>query len=107
MDQSRDKDLPILVFLSRLEKSIGSSGFVVTDHWENDLTAIGVSSPNDADILAYVSCFNKVEGHYNYELELPAVPATEMPYTVAGRGSDVPLDELIRIVTVHLAQTRK
>jgi hypothetical protein len=96
-----EKDAAIHAVLNRLWARLGADAFVVTDHWDADLYAIGISSPHNRGVLVYISCYGTQPGRYGYELELPA-QTDAPPYQVAGRSSDVSFEELARVVADHL-----
>lgn len=96
-----EKDATIHAALEQLWARLGSDAFVVTDHWDSDLCAIGISSPRNRGVLVFISCYGNQPGRYGYELELPA-QTDDFPYQVAGRASDVSFEELARVVAHHL-----
>lgn len=106
MKASLDKSPALLDVLRRLRERLGDDAFVIADHWELDLDAIGIASPHDPRYLIYVSVYREPLGCFNYECEIPAAEASEMPYEVQGRGSGVSFDALAGIVERHLALAR-
>jgi hypothetical protein len=96
-----EKDAAIHAVLNHLWARLGPEAFVVTDHWDTDLSAIGISSPHNRGVLVYISCYGNQSGRYGYELELPAL-TDDFPYQVAGRSSDVSFEELARVIAAHL-----
>jgi hypothetical protein len=97
-----DKDPAILAVLTRLWSRLGADAFIVADHWEGDLCAVGIASPCDPRVLVYISCYGEADGRFNYELEVPPPRGDDSLYRVAGRGFGVPFSELVDIVTHHL-----
>lgn len=96
-----EKGAAIHAVLAKLWARLGSDAFVVTDHWDSDISAIGISSPHNRGVLVFISCYGNLPGRYGYELELP--PKTDdFPYEVVGRSSDVSFEELARVVADHL-----
>ena len=102
MGAALDKDPTIVAALDRLWWWLGLDAFVLADHWESDLCAIGIASPRDAGVLVYISCHGEPPGLFTYELELPLPPGNDFPYQVAGTGSGLPLEELAVVVAEHL-----
>lgn len=99
-----DKDPSIIAVLDRLRAHLGPNVFVLADHWEPDLFAVGIASPRDAGVLAYISTYREPAGRFGYELELfPS--GDDSPYRVVGRGSGVPFEELAAAVAGHLNRT--
>ena len=77
-------------------------GWVVVDHWDADLFAIGVARKDDERRLVYVSTFKRAPGRYDYQCETPSGPdATEFDTTET--GDDVGIDELVRAMMRHLS----
>jgi hypothetical protein len=99
---SLDKDPAILAFLDRLWSRLGPGAFVLADHWEPDLCAVGIASPRDPGVLVYISCYGEPPGRYSYELELPPPPGDGLWYQVAGTGSGLSFEELAGVVAGHL-----
>jgi hypothetical protein len=97
-----DKDPAILVVLDRLRSRLGPSAFVLADHWESDLCAVGIASPRNPGVLVYISCHREQPERFGYELELPPPPGDDFPYQVAGTGSGVSFEELAAVVADHL-----
>jgi hypothetical protein len=102
MDAPLHKEPAILDVLRRLQSRFGSGAFVVADHWEQDLCAVGIADPCEPGLLVYISIFGEEVGRFGYELELPPPPGCETPYQVAGRGSGLSFEELTRVVAKHL-----
>jgi len=105
MSSALDKDPIIVALLRRLRKYLGPSAFDIVDHWESDLCAIGIASPRDHGVLAYISCFGEPEGRYHVELELPPSPDGDLPFQVAGRYNDLDFEALADVVSNHLKRT--
>jgi len=101
-----DKDPAILELLRRLRSQLGPSAFVLADHWEQDLCAVGIASPLNPRVLVYISTYAERPGLYNYELELPPHPGDESLYQVKGRAFDVSFEELAVVVAEHLKQAQ-
>jgi hypothetical protein len=97
-----DKDPAILAALDRLWALLGPDAFILSDHWEQDLCAVGIASPRNPGVLAYISCYGEPPGHFGYELELPSPACDEFPYLVAGTGSGLSFEELADVVAGHL-----
>lgn len=97
-----DKAAAIVAALDWLRSRLGPEAFVVNDHWETDLCAVGIASPRDPRVLVYITCYGERPERIGYELELPPPPGAEFPYQVAGQGSAVTLEELAEVVAGHL-----
>ena len=105
MDHAALKKSPAIVALVHdLRERLGSDAFCLVDHWEADLDAIGIGSPHDRRVLAYVSCFGQPEERYCVELELPPVAGDDFPYQPAGSHEDLDFESLIAIIASHLAR---
>jgi hypothetical protein len=102
-----DKGPTILAVLGLLWARLGPDAFVINDHWESDLCAVGIASPRNPGILVYISTYGKPIGQFGYELELPPSPGDELPYQEAGRGSGVTFEELVDVVATHLQKPPK
>jgi hypothetical protein len=92
------KDTTIVQLLEILRDRLGAGAFEVVDHWEADMSAIGIASPRDHRVLAYLGCFGREPGSYDVELESPA----EMNGFVR-EHRNVDLEILVRVVREHLS----
>jgi hypothetical protein len=75
-----EKDRSIADLLERLDP--GSRGWIVVDHWDDDLCATAIASRGRERRLVYVSTFGKAEGRYYMEFEEPLGPEPEDYNTV-------------------------
>jgi hypothetical protein len=102
-----DKDPAILAVLDLLWSRLGPGAFILADHWESDLCAVGIASPGDPGVLVYISCVGEPPGCFGYELELPPAPGVDFPYQVAGTGSGLSFEELAGVVAGHLKRAEQ
>jgi hypothetical protein len=93
------KGQEIVALLSTID--IQQRGWMIVDHWEGDLCAIGIARISEPRRLVYVSTFNKNSGRYDYECEAPSGP-NDPDYVEVDRGQDVTLDELLDALVRHL-----
>ena len=100
------KDESIHDVLGRLKKALRGREFQVVDHWEASLCAIGVASPEEKRVLAYISTFDKPPGYYFLSLELPPPPGSERSYVPAGEYEHVDFKVLARLIKRHLDPKR-
>jgi hypothetical protein len=98
-----DKDPAILRVLDRLWSRLGPGTFVVTDHWEADLCAVGIASPYNHGVLAYISTHGEPPERFYVELELPPRPGGDFPYQAAGRFQALDFEQLASVIGKHLA----
>ena len=96
------KDGSIHDLLAKLEKALRGRAFRVVDHWGASQCAIGVASPEDERVLAYISTFDKPEGYYFLSLELPPPPGGERSYVPAGEYEHLNFRQLARLIKRHL-----
>jgi hypothetical protein len=100
-----EKDATITELLDWLRERLGNT-FTVTDHWEADLCAIGISAPNDPAQLAYILSWGRPAGFYAVELESAPRNDSEMPYRDIGKFDSVSREELLGIIAKHLGISR-
>ena len=93
------KDATIRRLLHRLD--LARRRWIVVDHWEADLCAVGVAAVANPSRLVYVSTYGKAKGRFDYECEVGSEGAPD-DYTGAGRGQDVAFDELVTVMEAHL-----
>jgi hypothetical protein len=94
-----EKDKTILDLVEALD--LERRGWMVVDHWEADLCAIGIGMVTDPRRLVYVSTFNRRPGRYDYECELPDGEAPE-EYSTPATGEEVEYEILLKIMEAHL-----
>ncbi|MFY0530539.1 hypothetical protein ACN28I_47690 [Archangium gephyra] len=94
------KDKRILALLARLP--MNERGWVIVDHWDADLMAVGIAHPSDVRRLVYVSTFKKENGRYDYECEVPTGAGPDH-FTTSDRGEDVEEGALLAALERHLA----
>jgi hypothetical protein len=62
------KDRAILDLLSHFTGKYGSEAFVVRDHWDGDLCALGCEDTNGRYLL-YLNCYQRPADHFYLALE--------------------------------------
>lgn len=97
-----DKDPRIHDLLARLRADLGTEAFVIADHWEGDLCAVGISTTYDPSRLVYVSTYNHADDEFTYELETAPKSDNDI-YDVIGRGDAKSYSELLAIIRQHFA----
>jgi len=102
IDPQSGKDHTIVKALAQLKKELGEGAFRVVDDREASAYAVGVASPKQKGLLAYISAFDKPEGFYFLSLEFPPPPGSERSYAPAGEFEHVNLGRLVRLVRQHL-----
>jgi len=103
-DEDLEKDPQLFDIVERLRQRLGSTAFIVVDHWEADPTAIGVASPTNPRVLAYLA-LSTSPGRYHVHLELPADVGSQTPYVNAGQFEG-DLEDVVTIVGQHLRGSR-
>jgi hypothetical protein len=96
-----EKDATIAELLSWLRQRLGNK-LVVTDHWDADLCAVGISAPDESAQLVYISSWGRPVGHYGVELESAPLPGSDAPYQTVGQFQAVTREDLLQIVEDHL-----
>src|SRR2546425_853755 len=97
-----EKDPALLAILARLERDLGATAFVVADDWEADLCAVGIASPANPRVVAYLSTWRQPPDRYHLELELPGESECRTDYRVAGRWDSIEYGELRDRIAQHL-----
>lgn len=88
--------------LRHLEERLGKGAFQIVDHWEADMTAVGIADPFDTRRVVYIASGRTQADIYHGSLEKPAKPGSSLPYEDCGTFNDVDLDELVQVVSRHL-----
>lgn len=95
---SKDPSIGTLLRALSLEKR----GWIVVDHWDADLFAIGIARKDNPRRLVYISTFKRSPGRYYYECEIPT-RSDDGDYLTTSSAEDVDLDTLIHEMTRHLS----
>jgi len=96
-----NKDRSIIAALRELKIRFGDA-LEVTDHWDGDLMAVGVSRSGHPDVLVYFCTFQRGPGRYYVDLESPAPPGSQLLYSQRERFEDVDFEVLAGVVARHL-----
>jgi len=87
--------------LAALRQRFGGR-FAVVDHWDADLTAVGVGAADDPGRLVHFSIFKRRRGRYYVSLELPPQVGEDFPYVQGAVFEDIDFEQLAAIVAEHL-----
>jgi len=101
MNLVSQKHESIVATISALTTRLGRDAFDIVDHWDGDLCAIGIASPDNHGVLAYISTYER-QDRFFVSLELPPDPDEDYPYKNAGSTEAASIDELVEIVHNHL-----
>jgi hypothetical protein len=93
------KDQSIRELVALLE--LGRRGWVLVDHWEADLCAVGIARGIEPRRLVYVSTYDKAPESYDYQCEVPD-GAQATGYRTVACGEDVSFTELVAALERHL-----
>ena len=93
------KDRRITALLEWLE--LPARGWIVVDHWDADLCAIGLARADAPRRLVYVSVWRRAVDRFDYECEVPTGP-DPTDYRVIATAEDVDLATLVRVLDDHL-----
>ena len=94
------KNRAVKQFLTVLSRAVGQSLFTVCDHWEADLTAVGVAALGDITRLAYVRHTGR--GRFFVSLERSPKSASDLPYMDAGTWDDLSTEQAIAVIRFHI-----
>lgn len=76
------------------------NAWVVVDHWDADLCAIGIARADRPRQLVYISTFGRDPRRYDYQCEMPSGPED---FRTTAAGDDVDFEALLGAVRKHLA----
>ena len=93
-----NKSAGINALLMCLREDLGRKNFDITDHWETETKAIGISKKGDEDILVYINVDDN-EPIYYVALELPS---KHNEYESAGEYNNLRYNQLLPIIQNHL-----
>lgn len=96
------KDAKIIRALGHLRHRLGDHRFKITDHWEGDLHAVGISHPTDPTRLVYIAYNLQPAETYTAILECRPPAGCDHPYEECGRFDNADLESLVGIVSDHL-----
>jgi hypothetical protein len=93
----------VVELIEVLRSRLGSDTFQVIDHWPDDPMAVGIASPQDAGVLAYISVTPEAEAAYFVSLELPPEGEwADHPYTPGNERNECGIDELVATISAHM-----
>lgn len=95
------KDKSINEFIKRLQQEIGNKNWVIADHWDSDLFAIGIAQEKDPRLLVYVSTYGRSLYRYDYECEIPDDEAA-IGYRSVSKGENVDFKEVVSVLKKHI-----
>ncbi len=90
----------IRALLKRLP--ISDRGWVVVDHWEGDLSALGIAHTRDLRRLVYVTTWRQSQGRYSYICEVPGETSAPTDFVHGERKEDVDEVTLVDALMRHL-----
>ena len=93
-----NKDERIKFIVNYLVDKFGESSFKLKDHWDADLTAIGLTD-NEEKYLIYISSYGENDFYVSLE---NLTDGDERPYEPAGDFDNVDLMGLEKIFIEHL-----
>lgn len=93
-----NKSSGINALLISLREDIGKENFDITDHWEGDELAIGISKKGNPGVLVYISVNINTPIFY-IELELPS---ETNEYEQVGVFENLKYKEMLTIIKNHL-----
>jgi hypothetical protein len=86
-----------------LRSRVGSDAFQVIDHWPDDPMAIGIASPQNAGVLAYISITPEADDPYFVSLELPPEGEwADHPYMPSEERHECGIDDLVAVIAAHM-----
>ncbi len=96
-----DKHITIVRLLEKLD--LQQHGWTISDFWEGDLCAIGLTSRANPDRLVYVSTWRQPIDKYYYECEQTNPQAVDLTdYEVVAQGDEVSFEELQEAIQQQL-----
>lgn len=97
MNQKTDQ---IRRLTNHLLNKYGSTNIIVTDYWDADNTAIGLTEKTK-QFTVYISDYGKDDKKYFVALENPPV-SIDSPYAPAGHFENLTEEEVERLLIKHL-----
>jgi hypothetical protein len=86
-----------------LRSRLGSDAFQIIDHWPDDPMAIGIASPQNAGVLAYIAVTPEADAPYFVSLELPPEGKwADHPYTPGDERHECGIDDLVATIAAHM-----
>jgi hypothetical protein len=97
-----NKDERVAALVGLLLQRLGANSFQLVDHWPEDPFAIGIASPTDARVLAYVSVNPDAAEPYFVSLELSPEAEADLPYSPGDERNECGIEEVAAMVAMHL-----
>ena len=103
MNTALSKAKVVVELIGVLRGRLGSDAFQVIDYWPEDPMAIGVASPQNTGVLAYISITPEADTPYFVSLELPPEGEwADHPYTPGDERNECGIDELVETIAAHM-----
>ena len=100
-----EKDFTIIDLVNWLRERLGDA-FAITDHWEADFSAIGLSAPSDPKQLVYILTRGRPKNRYAAQLETSPPAGSDFLYNTVGKFESLSREELLAIIVKHLGISR-
>ena len=98
------KEPAIREVVERLRADLGEDVFVICDHWDADLCAIGIARLGAEATLAYISTHRRTAGTYYLELEQGTL--AEPDGESVGQWDGLDYEHLRQLVSKHLGVSK-
>ncbi len=95
------KETKIIKLLEKLR--VETRGWLVVDHWDADLCAVGVAACADLRKLVYISTYKQPKDRYYYACEAASPMGGDDNCTVAS-ADGVSFAELLDVMVKHLQE---
>jgi len=84
---------------NHLLNKYGSTNIIVTDYWDGDNSAIGLTDKTK-QFTVYLTDFDRNDNHFYVALENPPT-SNDFPYTPAGDFDNLTAAEVEKIIVTH------
>ena len=95
------KDRSVIDTVAALRTRLGDE-LMIVDHWEADLTTLGVARSDNPKRVVYFSTWDRSPNRYYVDLQFPPKVDSDHPYEEGERFDDVGFEELVAIAARHL-----
>jgi hypothetical protein len=107
MSKTSAKHAAVAELIDTLRKRLGTHSIAVVDHWPDDPLAVGIASPKDPRVMAYVSVTPGAQEPYFVSLELPPEgESIDHPYLAGDDRNECALEELVHMIGVHMGRAQ-
>lgn len=102
MTSPRNKDRRLVQLIGAFTEAFGAEAFVLVDHWDTDLSAIGLGRREARSHLVYVSVWRTATNRLSIGFETGSSSGSLLPYAEPALVREVTFEHAVELAAGHL-----